>query len=1022
MNHSHEHDHRLKTALDHSMDGIAMLDASGNYYYLNHEHIVMFGYEKEEELLGKNWQFIYGEDEIERINTSVFPELIQKKHWRGETLGKSKTGEPVLQEISLTLLENGEIICICRNIARQKKEIQQRMLNQEIMENTNSMIIVTNPAGEIEWVNKSFCNVTGYSREEVEGKKPGKILQGKNSDQAEIARIQEAIRKKESFYAELLNYKKDGTPYWIEIKGQPLFNSKGEVEHFFAIEEDITDRKENQLKLEESNLRLELALKGISAATWELNMETGEVYYSDYLYRMTGYAEGEIKNIFKENSHFMHEDDREKTFDVFASFLTNKHDHIECEFRIRHKLGHYIWILMRAVVSERRISGQPEKIMGILIDISQIKETQIKLQESESRYRKSLNASGVAIWEWDLVTNQLTATDEYRKLFGLPLDKSFRLNYTNMIAQVHPDDVGMMENEFRKHFRGETSKLNLEYRFKRLDTGKYEWYELQGAVIVRSPENLPLKAMGFSTSVQDQKSMELKLKESEERWYNAMVVSGAGFWEYDIPDQKFFFSTQMKNILGYIRTNHMPDQISYWEKRIHKDDIEHIKHVIRSAKENKTNSFSLEFRVLNKNEEFVWVSASGICKIDENDVQINFSGAAYDITEKKLSVIAMQKARDLAESSVKAKRRFLANVSHEIRTPMHAILGLSEQLTLSELKPEQAILIQIIHDSSKALMKIINDVLDLSKIEEGKFTLDELVFNPNQLMKQVCDLFAPQAEKKEIGLHLTLPPHEAGVFLGDPSRIRQVFSNIINNAIKFTEQGSIDINFNLEKTAPNIYSLVFICKDTGVGMSEEMKKRIFEEFVQEDESFHRKYGGSGLGLSITNELVKLMNGEILIESKKNAGTTIMVKIPVRAITDSTIKKADELTPIDLGALQRVRILAAEDNEFNRLLMKFIFEKNKIPYDFAQNGKVAIEMAASHHYDIILMDIQMPEMDGLEATQLLRKQYGDNIPIIAITANAIKEELDYYLKNGFTDYLTKPFEEKKLLQKISRLLQ
>jgi CheY-like chemotaxis protein len=347
---------------------------------------------------------------------------------------------------------------------------------------------------------------------------------------------------------------------------------------------------------------------------------------------------------------------------------------------------------------------------------------------------------------------------------------------------------------------------------------------------------------------------------------------------------------------------------------------------------------------------------------------------------------------------------------------------LSEQLTLSELKPEQAILIQIIHDSSKALMKIINDVLDLSKIEEGKFTLDELVFNPNQLMKQVCDLFAPQAEKKEIGLHLTLPPHEAGVFLGDPSRIRQVFSNIINNAIKFTEQGSIDINFNLEKTAPNIYSLVFICKDTGVGMSEEMKKRIFEEFVQEDESFHRKYGGSGLGLSITNELVKLMNGEILIESKKNAGTTIMVKIPVRAITDSTIKKADELTPIDLGALQRVRILAAEDNEFNRLLMKFIFEKNKIPYDFAQNGKVAIEMAASHHYDIILMDIQMPEMDGLEATQLLRKQYGDNIPIIAITANAIKEELDYYLKNGFTDYLTKPFEEKKLLQKISRLLQ
>ncbi len=262
----------------------------------------------------------------------------------------------------------------------------------------------------------------------------------------------------------------------------------------------------------------------------------------------------------------------------------------------------------------------------------------------------------------------------------------------------------------------------------------------------------------------------------------------------------------------------------------------------------------------------------------------------------------------------------------------------------------------------------------------------------------------------------------ATVYLGDAARIRQVYNNIINNAIKFTEQGRVDIDFRIDKNGPDQISLVFICKDTGVGMSEEMKKRIFEEFVQEDESFHRKYGGSGLGLSITNELVKLMKGDILIESQKNAGTTITVKIPVRAITDKTQKNSDDLTPINLHSLQRVRILAAEDNEFNRLLMKFIFEKNKIPYDFAENGKVAVELAAAKTYDIILMDIQMPEMDGLEATQLLRKHYGSNIPIIAITANAIKEELDYYLKQGFTDYLTKPFEEKKLLQKLSRLIR
>ena len=356
----------LLKALNSSMDGVALLDASGNYYYLNPVHVTMFGYEKEEELIGKSWQHIYSEEEIERINKDIFPILIEKKQWRGETIGKSKQGMPVYQEISLTFMEDGGIICICRDIKSRLEETKNLVLHNEIMEKTKSMIVITNPQQEIEWVNKSFCEISGYKLEECLGKKPGQLLQGKDSDKNVIAEIRQNIHSKQPFQAELLNYKKDGTPYWIEIKGQPLFNNKGELEHFFAIEEDITARKENQKKLEESYIRLELALKGISATTWELNLITGEIFYSDFLYEMTGYEEGEIKHLFGQNILFMHEDDRENTFNDFAEFLKSKSVNFEKEYRIKHKQGHHIWVLNRATISERNKKGEPKKVIGII--------------------------------------------------------------------------------------------------------------------------------------------------------------------------------------------------------------------------------------------------------------------------------------------------------------------------------------------------------------------------------------------------------------------------------------------------------------------------------------------------------------------------------------------------------------------------------------------------------------------------------------------------------------------------------
>ena len=512
-----------------------------------------------------------------------------------------------------------------------------------------------------------------------------------------------------------------------------------------------------------------------------------------------------------------------------------------------------------------------------------------------------------------------------------------------------------------------------------------------------------------------------QLKESEERWFNAMVLSGAGFWDYDVLSDDFFFSIQMKKILGFDQYHSPPTLLKYWKEQIHPDDLSDLTALLSSKKSICGQHITAEFRIRNIKNEYIWMSTGGIAKLNEQGIPIRYSGSAYDITEKKVTELELEKGRLNAENSVKAKRRFLANVSHEIRTPLHAIVGLSEQLVQSELKPEQAILIQIIAQSSKALMNIINDVLDLSKMEEGKFRLDELIFNPQDLIRQVYDLFADQASKKKLYFNLETASAAHIAYWGDPSRIRQIFSNIISNAIKFTDKGGILLRCKIAESDEQNATLSFTCMDTGIGMSEEMKKNLFREFMQEEDSFQRKYGGSGLGLSITYELVKLMNGEIAVDSTKNKGTLVSLNIPLKKIRNPKDMPEEKPVEINLHLLKNARLLVAEDNEFNRLLMKFILEKHKISYEFAENGRVAVEKAKSGDYNLIMMDIQMPEMDGIEATRLIRNHIHPRIPIIALTANAVQEELDFFIGHGISGYLIKPFEEKNLLETIVQYL-
>lgn len=1013
---------RMKLAIDCSMDGFALLNPEGNYYYLNQVHLNMFGYE-EDELLGKNWKYIYGEAEINRISTDVFPKLAELGHWKGETIGKSKTGAPVHQEISLTITDDGGIICVCRDIAEKITTYQALSIHNEILKQSNSMIIITNARREIKWVNNAFTKVTGYTLEEVIGKNPGALLQGKESDQSAIDSLRKAIRNNESFETEILNYKKDGTAYWVNIKGKPLFNKEGEVEHYFAIEEDITERKETAQLLAENNLRLEMAIRSANAAQWNWDIANNLVTYAASWQNLLGYADGELGTSFEAWANILHPEDLEHTTTSLSNYITGKTDSYKAEFRLRHKKGHYLYLLDHGIISERDSSNNPTKVIGIAFNITELKETQKQLQETKENYKNALDATGAAIWEWMLEDGTVKTTHSFLELFGLEDYPEIASSYKTLSILIHPEDLQRINETAKLHADGSLPKFEVEYRQKNLKTNAYEWYCAIGAISLRDKTGKPVSITGYSTSIQKRKEVEQRLIESESQIKLLIEASGVVLWEWFITEDKVVSNNSFARLFGYADISEMP--MSYtgiMTKMVHPDDLQNVATHIRNSFTGTDSSIDIECRLKNQSTDtFEWFNIKG--SVTERDTlgnPLKAAGFIFGIQARKVAEEKLARAKTVAENSVKIKRKFLANISHEIRTPLHAIIGLGEQVALSELNSRQQVQINMMNESAKGLLGIINDLLDYSRIEDGKLSFESASFNLHEMLYAVYNLFEHAADKKNLKLDYEVHTSAQDFFIGDPLRIRQIITNIISNAIKFTEKGCVTTRFTIVDENDVDCYLIFTCNDTGIGMSEEMKRKLFEDFSQEDETFQRKYGGSGLGLSITRELVRFMGGLIEIESEKNNGTQVTIKLPLKKTIEEQLQTNNSgATEVenDKKCLASLKILAAEDNEFNRLLLKFIFEKHSINYSIAVNGKEALRLLNENEFDLILMDIQMPDMDGLEATAHIRKQLND-IPVIAMTANAVKEELEAYLTLGFTDYITKPFEETALLDKLS----
>ena len=509
---------------------------------------------------------------------------------------------------------------------------------------------------------------------------------------------------------------------------------------------------------------------------------------------------------------------------------------------------------------------------------------------------------------------------------------------------------------------------------------------------------------------------EQMLRIREEKYRNIAANMRLGLLEVDNHDRISFANQSFCDMSGYTM-----DELTGMEASTLFAKNDQVA-IVRQKSDLRRNGHSdaYELKVYNKKGEAKWWLISGAPHYNDKGDLIGSIGIHLDITGQKILEYDLKEAKLQAEKSAQAKESFLANMSHEIRTPMNAIMGMSQQLYKTTLTSRQSTFLDAILYSAEHLLVIINDILDISKIEAGKLNLEAIGFSMQASVQGALQVMQHKAEEKGLVLKAVIDDAVSDVLIGDPHRFKQVLLNMISNSIKFTEKGSVTIQCSVLGVAAGRQTIQITVKDTGIGMDEAFMDQLFTKFSQEDDSVARKYGGTGLGMSICKKLIELMDGRIEVSSKKNEGTAITFVLSFQTGSQSDLPAKEEMV-CNSSLLAGCRLLLVEDNEMNRLVATTTLEHYGVELQEAVNGEEALRMLKNAHFDLVLMDVQMPVMDGIEATHAIRRDISATIPIIALTANAIKGESDKCIAAGMNAYISKPFEEQVLVRTISSLL-
>jgi PAS domain S-box-containing protein len=920
-----------------------------------------------------------------------------------------------------------------------------------IVQSSEDAIISKTLEGIVTSWNPAAERLFGYKSTEMLGQAFTKIIpKDRLNEEPDIIK---KIQKGEIInHFETQRLSKEGKLIAISLTISPVKDTKGNIIGASKIARDITKQIVAQKRNEESETLHRQIFEFSPVAIWEKNDKA--LYHEIELLKQKGikdfrkYLDQNPEEILRLVAQVQLEDVNNESVDLLQA--SSKAEVISCFHKLftqesipmlkegiisvaENKKRLTIATVLQSLKGKRleilisfefRIGNDLKKSLVSLTDITEQVEARKKIEANEIQLKKTseylqiaTNAAEVGIWSLDMASQKLDWSALHKKMWGYDEQRT-DLVYEDWHKVILTQDKKAAFAEIAKAL---DTKKNYEavYRIKRDNDGEVRWMKSSGQYFYNEKE-VPVMLTGVSFDITNEKIAAENLLASEERIRMATKASGVGIWEWNVITNKIRWDAQMFRIYGVTPTADGFVEYSTWSNTVTPEDLSVNEKILEDTVKNVGTS-NRSFKIYRANDGIMRV-------IDSTEtVRTNAAGEAewvvgtnLDVTKQKKAAEKLYKAKISAENAAKSRQQFLSNMSHEIRTPLNSIIGFAKVLFKTELNEKQKEFVEAIKSSGKSLNLLINDILDLAKVDAGKMTFEKKPFEMQKSITSALHSFDLKIKEKNLELIKGYDSKIPAMLLGDSVRLNQIILNLISNAVKFTHEGKITLSVKLLNEDQENVNLQFAVSDTGIGIADDKINSIFNAFEQSETSTFNSYGGTGLGLAIVKQLIEEQGGSISISSKLDQGSTFSFIMP---FGKTKIKSEQEIeTPKTDIELQNLRVLVAEDVALNQLLIKIILSDFGFEHEIVENGKLVIEKMQTNTYDIILMDLQMPEMNGFDATEYIRKTLKSHIPIIALTADVTTVDVSKCKEFGMDSYISKPLDEKLLYNKIVELVK
>ncbi|TFF36002.1 PAS domain-containing hybrid sensor histidine kinase/response regulator [Mucilaginibacter psychrotolerans] len=798
-----------------------------------------------------------------------------------------------------------------------------------------------------------------------------------------------------------------GQPKWFMAKAAPVFDVNGNYLHRISVSvTDITEEKKRADALKENEQLLQQAHSIAKTGNWWFDALTRESYWSDNLFNVLEVdAIPGTLTMFQYYMSMVHPDDLERTTEYFNNItqVTNPaHEHKMVTPKGNLK---YIKVLRGDLQYDE--NGLLKRIIGIIQDVTEARLAEKAIKVSQIELLEAQKIAKIGNWKFDNATKLLSWSDEVNAIYELE-EHEASLSHAGraLIKYIHPDDRYVIRNLFSP-----ASDIAVEYRII-TPRGTLKYISVNtGNLILRDDGSLR-KIVGTLQDITQRKQAEIEHKSTENKFRQVLQTINLAAISLDEKGHVIFCNNYLAHLLGYQQEEILG--MNWMQKFVPED----LREMMTGWFKNNSVKAHYVNPVICRNGEQRTISWQNTISYDDDGNLKGTTSIGEDITRQQIARQELITAKEQAERASRFKSEFLSIMSHEIRTPMNAVIGTTNLLLAEDPRPEQLEYLNTLKFSGENLLAIINDILDYNKIEAGKLVLNNTPFNIHHLAQNIRQSFYARAVEKNLEIELIADSNIPEYIIGDQTRLSQILINLVNNAVKFTKHGKVGIVLQQEQATDKEILITFKVTDTGIGIAAENFGIIFDPFIQEDQVINADYGGTGLGLAITKRLVELYKSSIHVTSELGKGTQFIFSVWFQVAEQAlAVPEKPAATPLPPN-LYGMNILVVDDNKMNIMIAAKFLKKWQANVDDAANGLIAVQMASEKAYDLIIMDLQMPVMDGFEASAIIKEKQ-PSLPIIAFTADAMPETHTKAFEHGMTDFLTKPFVPEVLFEMISK---